>query len=1606
MANPSLIKRFEHTLLGHREHIGIDVAIEGDWIISGGPGLEPTTGWSYFWKKTGGVWATEFHQAFPNPEPYGTNSGFYAKHVALDLNSATAFLVNPETSGKINLYTLLEGTWSYDKTISHSISTRYLGNGGIDVDLDNMVIGNYAHGTTYRGEAAIYTDSGSGWPAFETVRLLNPADQDWLLFGCSVCISGDYIAVGAKGYSGAETAQGVVYIFEKSGGVWPTTPTQTILPPTPTAYEYFGNGVVIDGTTLVISGVDQPGYIYERSGTWGLVQTIAPNHGGTCMNGGQYVQKIPWVQAIQGDQIWCSGRGVDQAGDEIEGGSIYTFEKSGTWPATETHFWQDPTWIQAIDGFPRIAVDGDNMAVGTPAKYTGNNYYYPNGGCVYPFDRTGIFSTPTADPIEVKPIPDYTPPTDVEKKNIFWTCERTAVAPNSYPGVWEYWDGTWTRYVLPNGGEGEVEEIYCIKGSREENIWVAGKDVDGKIYVARRKNQGDWIRFATTAFPNATAVVVSLSVRNDRMVYIDHATGIYYYNGDGFKEAGDHSPGIMMANSQLDRLEGNNDYSIVVYLRNAHQRRNGVPGIFGTWDLGTGYYDEILGPLNMTASYHEIQRNPMYEKYQQYWSNDYKLIIGREGMREIWQRGKYSHMHLEYASPYPVNDAVEQITPYKKADLYNNNLYYLKSKLSGGAEFIRMIDITDEWYQVDIPEITPTGGFHSIDDHHHLGCGTRYIFHIKNQNGTEWESLQPTGADDTQIYSDVWGYRKNLDRTAIVVPDPPVADKIHAWATGWGRDDDTGMVWGTVFEFNGLTWRERSEEFERTHYPDSTFNGGMQAVHAIAPDDIWFAYAGLGSVYNWYPIRTYHYDGTDFTEVMNPYSDGVHWQCYGITGIASDDVYFSVYSSGYSQNRILHWDGVSITVFADNATIGSSAMKILQMSNGDLYCLGSVSYVLTMYVFDKSRGYWFNESLYSYGETLYYHAGVKLQAYDGEVYFATYRRIFKGLYGNWKQLHEDNTINNCGLSVFPNGDVYWFSVAYPNTYCSLIINDDREALNGQSQYLQHYEIDPTPVLGSARQEHLLEALTWLTDKYTGSAMLPVGICDIYRSFSHGSGFTAWLESSPEISHMAFGMGGLATGYDPENQEWIRMNSEAHVESSTTWTNILYFAPNDIWIIGGGIPVWPYDVAIALLSHFDGRKWERVQNFGAGDIETCCIHGINTDSVYMLIRSTSAGWKYINLHYWDGSTCEIVLGISSQGWDDFGVYGDNAATKLYVLPDGSIYLIGRYVHYLPAGSMNWKHGDVSDWQHEDPSGCDWYTGNNWDVDWIMGIAYDGANIWIAKTGQGIWKGTFGSWEKVYSFADGENSWPSDSLLQCVTNGNVFCGANNGRLVKYDATNDEWSSTLISDVDGIKTHHNIHYVENEDVIWSAIKSPGTGTDSLVKINSTTLNVVHKVAYIEEGAAGETWDIPIGFLAVYGIAVAATRIPFVTEKDPAPESIINEKSKRLDFSIRDNYFPVVLSTIIIYVRGELVYSLATGFTKGWQDGSTITANSYNGYDLKIQPAREKYWHSETVKVGVIAANESAGVVRDSWYFYADTFPFKIYKMLARSIQQMEEN
>ena len=103
-------------------------------------------------------------------------------------------------------------------------------------------------GAAVKQYAYAFARTGSSWG--ETARLfLTPPSQVSDLFGSSVCIYGNYLAVGA---SGQDSSQGAVYGYDKTDGPWKASLNNPLYEPVRAANNRFGNQFSIYGTYLII----------------------------------------------------------------------------------------------------------------------------------------------------------------------------------------------------------------------------------------------------------------------------------------------------------------------------------------------------------------------------------------------------------------------------------------------------------------------------------------------------------------------------------------------------------------------------------------------------------------------------------------------------------------------------------------------------------------------------------------------------------------------------------------------------------------------------------------------------------------------------------------------------------------------------------------------------------------------------------------------------------------------------------------------------------------------------------------------------------------------------------------------------------------------------------------------------------------------------------------------------------------------------------------------------------------------------------------------------------------------------------------------------------
>ncbi|HEV7763589.1 MAG TPA: Ig-like domain repeat protein [Thermoanaerobaculia bacterium] len=285
---------------------------------------------------------------------------------------------------------LLEGArgeqLSYDKLIARDANGR-------------EVNGRLA--PTSSGFALILDDANAVYPLTVDPIITNlqakldgiTAGEAWALFGSSVSVSGNTVAVGSPydDMPGAANA-GSVYVFVRDGTTWTHQARLTV--PDGKTDDYFGAAVSVSGDTILVgawsddNAGSSPGsaYVFVRSGTTWTQQTQLTATG---TSGNVY---YGWSVALSGDTAVVGAYG-NTTPTGARAGTAYVYVRSGT-------VWTQQANLAAADsedadqfGYS-VSVSGDTILVGAHQSHLFGPVGYK--GAAHVFTRSGTTWTEQA----------------------------------------------------------------------------------------------------------------------------------------------------------------------------------------------------------------------------------------------------------------------------------------------------------------------------------------------------------------------------------------------------------------------------------------------------------------------------------------------------------------------------------------------------------------------------------------------------------------------------------------------------------------------------------------------------------------------------------------------------------------------------------------------------------------------------------------------------------------------------------------------------------------------------------------------------------------------------------------------------------------------------------------------------------------------------------------------------------------------------------------------------------------------------------------------------------------------------------------------------------
>jgi len=287
------------------DQFGSSVALDGDTLAVGAFNEDSATtgingdqadnsalsaGAVYVFTRTNGVWS---QQAYVKASNTDAGDGFGAS-VAIDgdtlaigarLEDSASTGIDGDQSdnsangaGAVYIFTRMNGVWSQQAYLKASNTDPDDQFSLVALDGDTLAVGAFGEDNTTTGidgdqsdnsanstgAVYVFTRSDGVWSQQAYVKASNTGAGD--VFGASVAIDGDILAVGARLEESASTgidgdqsdnsanSAGAVYVFTRSDGVW--SQQAYVKASNTDAGDVFGISVAIDGDTLAV-GADR-----------------------------------------------------------------------------------------------------------------------------------------------------------------------------------------------------------------------------------------------------------------------------------------------------------------------------------------------------------------------------------------------------------------------------------------------------------------------------------------------------------------------------------------------------------------------------------------------------------------------------------------------------------------------------------------------------------------------------------------------------------------------------------------------------------------------------------------------------------------------------------------------------------------------------------------------------------------------------------------------------------------------------------------------------------------------------------------------------------------------------------------------------------------------------------------------------------------------------------------------------------------------------------------------------------------------------------------------------------------------------------------------------
>jgi FG-GAP repeat len=321
------------------DQFGYSVGISGDTAVAGSifnkVGTNEKQGAAYVFINSDGTWTEQAKLVDGDgavDDELGLSVAISGGTVAV--GSYKSDIGPNENQGSTCIFVRSGTTWTQQAKLTASDGAAGdLFGFSVAIDGDTVAIGAVSKNVgpfAGQGAAYVFVRSGGNW--VQQASLRDEAGFTSDNFGRAVAISGDTLVVGADEYDvGANTNQGVAYVFVRNGSVWVEQAKLTA--EDGVQYDRFGQAVAIFGDTIVVgsqaglTGNTNQGaaYVFQRhDGVWTTQAKLIATDGVAYDSFGYSV-------ALSGDTLAIGAFGVDIGPNALQG-AVYVFTRNlGVW---------------------------------------------------------------------------------------------------------------------------------------------------------------------------------------------------------------------------------------------------------------------------------------------------------------------------------------------------------------------------------------------------------------------------------------------------------------------------------------------------------------------------------------------------------------------------------------------------------------------------------------------------------------------------------------------------------------------------------------------------------------------------------------------------------------------------------------------------------------------------------------------------------------------------------------------------------------------------------------------------------------------------------------------------------------------------------------------------------------------------------------------------------------------------------------------------------------------------------------------------------------------------------------------------------------------------